>query len=245
MRNEDGDPTAIVSNAFRLDRELDFVRFFLQTLWRYETVYLEKPTEHVFGNFYHIYTSPWVINMWNILRNGRIRLYKFIQKKIIGGLECRPPLFEYEYANAKLQECKRVISSQMLDICASTPQLTGQIAFPHQIKQDFDLLKEGIQQMNLRDKMFKVHPQGTFLEPFKATGLDHLIGPLYELGRSDYGARLTQWAVDQLLFIARKIGTKQAITLAEELKEKLKDESNFQVWRDPCPTTAQLMALAK
>ena len=245
MRDEKGDPIADVSSALKLDQELDFVKFFLQILWRYETIYLKKPADNVFGNCYHIYTNPWVINMWNILRNCRIRLYKFIQKKINQGLECSLPLFSYEAAEARLQQCKMVISTQMLDICASTPQLTGQIAFPHQVKRDFDVLEGGVQTANLRDNMFAIHPQGTFLEPFKSTGLDHLIGPLYELGRSDFGPRLTQWAIDQLHFIARKIGTKQALTLAEELKEKLKDESNFQVWHDPCPTTAQLIALAK
>ncbi|KAL5455944.1 hypothetical protein PMIN06_004194 [Paraphaeosphaeria minitans] len=245
MQDEEGDPASIVSDIMKLDGELDLFKFMLQTLWRYEVVRLEGPADHVFGSFYHIYTNPWVTNMWNILRMCRIRLFKFVRAQVTKGLRYSPPRFSKEEAQVHLNACKDVISSQILDMCASTPQLTGQIAFPHQVKQDLDLLSKGIEAVNLRNKMFKIHAQGTFLEPFKSTGLDHLIGPLYEIGRNDYGPRLTRWAVDQLYFIARTIGTRQAITLAEELEEKLKNESNFLVWNDPCPNSAQLIALAK
>lgn len=244
MQNEGGDPVVLVSKALKLDRELDLAKFLLQTLWRYETVHLTETAEQVFGNYYHIYTNPWVINMWTIQRTCRIRLYKFIRTQVNIGQKNIPPLFPDEDAQSHLQACNDVISSQMLDICASTPQLTGQIAFPHQVKRDIDVLQNGVEAVNLRNKMFTIHPQGTFLEPFMSTGLGHLIGPLYEIGRSDFGPRLTQWAVDQLYFIARKIGTRQAIMLADELREKLKDESNFRVWHDPCPTSVQLAALA-
>ncbi|KAF1971377.1 hypothetical protein BU23DRAFT_180604 [Bimuria novae-zelandiae CBS 107.79] len=242
MANEEGDPVTLVSDILGLDCELGLVKFLLRTLWRYETVYLDKPAEHVFGHYYHIYTNAWVINLWTVLRICRIRLYKFVRAQVNKGLQCSPPLFSDEDAQKHLNTCKQVISSQMLDICASTPQLTGQIAFPHQVKRDVDFLKAGVETLNLRNKMFTIHPQGTFLEPFQSTGLDHLIGPLYELGRSDYGPRLTQWAIDQLYFIASRIGTRQAIYLAEELEQKLKDESNFRDWHDPCPTSAQLAA---
>lgn len=245
MQDGDGDPASIVSDILKLDDELDIIKFMLQTLWRYEIVRLERPAEHVFGNVYHIYTTPWVINMWNILRMCRIRLFNFMRAQVNKGLSCSPPRFSEEDAQIHLNTCKGVISSQMLDLCASTPQLTGQIAFPHQVKHDLDLLSKGVESVNLRNNKFKLHAQGTFLEPFKSTGLDHLIGPLYEMGRSDYGPRLTRWAVDQLYFIARTIGTRQAIMLAEELKEKLKDESKLMVWNDPCPSSAQLIALAK
>ncbi|KAF2441259.1 hypothetical protein P171DRAFT_93359 [Karstenula rhodostoma CBS 690.94] len=244
MQDEEGDPASIVSDILKLDGELDLIKFMLQTLWRYEIVRLEKPVEHVFGNVYHIYTNPWIASMWNILRMCRIRLFKFVRAQVSKGLRCSPPRFSEKDAQTHLDACKDVISSQMLDVCASTPQLTGQIAFPHQVKQDLDLLSKGIEAVNLRNNMFKLHAQGTFLEPFKSTGLDHLIGPLYEIGRSDYGPKLTRWAVDQLYFIARTIGTRQAIMLAEELEEKLKDESNFMVWNDPCPTSKMLIALA-
>jgi hypothetical protein len=245
MQDEDGDPRSIMSDILKLDGELGLIKFMLQTLWRYETVQLESPAEHVFGNFYHIYTNPWVINMWNILRMCRIRLFRFVRVQIKKGMECSPPLFSDEEAQTHLKKAKDVISSQILDMCASTPQLTGQVAFPHQVKQDFDSLRKGLKTVNLGNKMFKLHAQGTFLEPFKSTGLDHMIGPLYEIGRSDYGPRLTRWAVDQLYFVARKVGTRQAIMLAKELEEKLEDESNFMVWNDPCPTSQQLIALAK
>ncbi|KAL1591471.1 hypothetical protein SLS60_011971 [Paraconiothyrium brasiliense] len=245
MQDEGGDPVSRVADVLKLDTELDLIKFMLQTLWRYEIVQLKKPAEHVFGNVYHIYTNPWVINMWNILRTCRIRLFKFVRAQVNKGLQSSPPLFSYEEACAHISKCKDVISSQMLAICASTPQLTGQVAFPHQVKRDVNLLEKGLKAVNLRNRMFTIHPRGTFLEPFKSTGLDHLIGPLYEIGRSDYGPRLTRWAIDQLYFMARKIGTRQAISLAEELEGKLKDESNFMVWNDPCPTSAQLAALAK
>lgn len=244
MHDENRNPVTIVFDALKLDGELDSIKFLLQTLWRYETVYLDKSAESVFGYQYHIYTDPLVINMWNILRTCRVRLFKFIRAQVDKAQQHSPPLFSSEDAQAHINTCKAVISSQMLDMCASTPQLTGQIAFPRQIKRDLDFFKGGVETVNLRHKMFTVHPQGTFLEPFKSTALDHLIGPLYEIGRSDFGPRLTQWAVDQLFFIAGKIGSRKAVIMAEELKEKLKDESNFQVWHDPCPTSAQLAALA-
>lgn len=245
MQDETGDPVLLVTGVLKLDRELALFKFLLQTLWRYKTVRLENPAEHVFGNVYHIYTNPWVINMWNILRTCRVRLFKFVRAQVNRGLQSSPPRFSDEEAHAHLEMCKEVISSQILDMCASTPQLTGQVAFPHQVKQDIDLLGKGIEAVNLCNRMFTIHTQGTFLEPFKSTGLEHFIGPLYEIGRSDFGPRLTSWAVDQLYFIARTIGMRQAIMLAKELEEKLKDESNFQVWKDPCPTSKQLVALAE
>lgn len=245
MQDEDGDPASIVSDVLRLDGELDSLQFRLRTLWRYETMHLERPVKHVFGNVYHIYTNPWVINMWNLLRLGRIRLSKFVQTQIHKGLQCDPPRFSKQEAQDHLSACKDVISSQMLDICASTPQMTGQIAFPHQVKQEVDALSEGNKAVDSRTNMFKLHARGKFLEPFKATGLDQLIGPLYEIGRSNFGPKLTRWASDQLYFIARTIGTRQAIMLAKELEEKLKYETNFMVWNDPCPSAKMLIALAE
>ncbi|KAJ4301133.1 hypothetical protein N0V90_003223 [Kalmusia sp. IMI 367209] len=241
MQNTAGNPVTVVSDVLKLVHELDSMHFFLQTLWRYEVVYMDKPAEHVFGTFYHIYLNSWVVSMWNILRTCRVRLFKILRIQVNKGLRHYPPLFSVEDAEAHIKTCEEVIRTQILAICASTPQLTGQVAFPHQVKEG---LKGGVDSVDLHHKKFTIHPQDTFLEPFKATGLDHLIGPLYEVGRSDYGPELTEFVVHQLLFIARKIGTRQAILLAEELKEKLKQESAYKVWNDPCPSAAQLAALA-
>lgn len=50
------DPATMVGKALELDRELDSIEALLPNIWKYETVYLEKPAPHVFGNFYHICT---------------------------------------------------------------------------------------------------------------------------------------------------------------------------------------------
>lgn len=241
MQDTTGNPVTVVAEIYKLLHELDSMHFFLQSLWRYEMVQLKQPAEHVFDGTYHIYVNSWVANMWNILRTCKVRLYKILRIQVNKGLQNSPPLFSSEEGSSHLRTCEDVIRTQIMAICASTPQLTGQVAFPFQVKQNCG---GGVISLNLHDNKFAVHPQGTFLEPYKATGLDHLIGPMYEVGRSEYGPEITKFAIHQLFFIARKIGTKQAIVLGEQLKVKLRAETLLTAWHDPCPSTAQLRAIA-
>lgn len=70
------------------------------------------------------------------------------------------------------------------------------------------------------DARYQMHAPGTFLDPARPTGLYHLVWPLYAAGSSDLcSSKMRQYAIDMLYFIALRIGTRQAVVLAEGLRE--------------------------
>lgn len=53
--------------------------------------------------------------------------------------------------------------------------------------------------------------------------MHHLVWPLYAAGMSDLSSGdLRRWIINMLYFIALRIGTRQAVVLAETLKETQK-----------------------
>jgi hypothetical protein len=73
---------------------------------------------------------------------------------------------------------------------------------------------------NLQDEKFALHPAGTFLDPGRPTCMYHLIWPLYAVGMSEFSsAEMRTWVVEVLGFVALRIGSRQAVVLAERVSE--------------------------
>jgi hypothetical protein len=218
--NTISDPVSMVRAAISLDKELDDIKAFMPNIWKYETVYLEQPAKHVYGYSYHIYLDPWLVQMWNNLRSVRFGLHELIRVQILKGLGQLPPLFSRDEAVALIKVSEKIICSTSATICASIPQVTGQVPFPDLPSTKPSRNTSYADVFDSKDPKFKLHPQGTFLNPFRPSGLHNLIWPLYAIGETNLCSReLREWIIDQLSFVALTIGTRQAVVLANDLKE--------------------------
>lgn len=221
-RDKDGDPITMVTKAINLDRELDSIKALIPKVWQYETVHLERPSDYVHGSFYHIYMDPWITQMWNNLRLCRMHLYKVIRQQLWKGRMCSPPLFTKEEVAPQIAAAERIIRTTTAAICASVPQLTGMIIFPEWPTPKPRASPAGAQPdgTGRDDSRYQIHPPGTFLDPGRPTCMYHLSWPLYAAGSSDLsGSEMRQYAIDMLHFVALRIGTRQAVVLAEALKD--------------------------
>jgi hypothetical protein len=219
--NTTSDPISMVSAATNLDKELDEIKAFMPNIWKYETIYLEQPAKHGYGYSYHIYLDPWLVQMWNNLRAVRLILHKVIRAEILKGLERWPPLFERDEAAAQIKASEKIIRTTSADICASIPQVTGQVPFPDLPTTKPNVHTSCADVFDPQDPKFKPHPQGTFFNPFRPSGLHNLIWPLYAIGETSLCPReLREWVIEQLSFVTLMIGTRQAVVLANDLKER-------------------------
>jgi hypothetical protein len=221
-RDKDSDPVTMVTKAINLDRELDSIKALIPKVWQYETVHLEQPSDYVHGSFYHIYMDPWIAQMWNNLRLCRMHLYKVIRQQLWRGRACDPPLFTEEEVAPQIAAAEKVIRTTTAAICASVPQLTGMIIFPEWPAPKSRGSPAGLQPeiTGQEDSRYQIHPPGTFLDPGRPTCMYHLSWPLYAAGSSDLSSsEMRQYAIDMLHFVALRIGTRQAVVLAEALKD--------------------------
>lgn len=243
-QDKSSDPVTMVTRAIQLDHELDSIKALTPEVWQYETVYLGQPAEYVYGNSYHIYLDPWIAQMWNNLRSTHLRLHKVLYDQLRKGLEQDPPLFPLQETQRQFQASEQATRKSAADICASTPQLTGQVAFPDLPRRPppkpsptssspstsasapASLPPPPLRLFDPRQPKFKLHPPGTFTNPSRPTGMHHLIFPLYAVGQYEpVPPGLTQWAIDRLHFLAFAIGTRQPLVLAEGLKQILNSKS--------------------
>jgi hypothetical protein len=201
------DPVHMVNAAMAIDRELDAIKTLMPPIWHYQKHHLDTESEYLYGKVFSIYADPWITQMWNNLRSCRLYLYKIIRTNITKGcVEYNPPLFLLEQIRPQKEDAERTLRATAIAIIASVPQITGMIPFP---SQSIGRLSD-----------CTLHAPGTFLDPAKSPGMMHLIWPLYASCMFDfvtYGMR--KWVIEILHFIARKIGSRQAVVLAEELKE--------------------------
>jgi hypothetical protein len=211
-------PAKMAACALRLIHEFREVRALMPEIFRYEIVYLEPPTEYVFGNSYHIYLDPYILQFWNIFRSLQLGLHQVLRDQLQKGLAQSCPIFPMEETRRQLEISENVTQEISADICASTPQITGQIVFPSSPLW---------QSVDIQQSQYKLHPLGTFLGAAGPTGMYYLIYPLWASGQNDtVSPGLTQFAVDRLYFIAHTIGSRQAFVFAEDLRQKLRNSSD-------------------
>ncbi|KAJ4984497.1 hypothetical protein SVAN01_10049 [Stagonosporopsis vannaccii] len=221
-RDKDSDPITVVTKAISIDRELDSIKAHLPRTWHYDTVRLQQPSKYAHGSFYHVYADPWIAQMWNNLRLCRMHLYRVIREQLWKARACVPPLFSREEVEPQIAAAQAVIQTITASMCASVPQLTGMVTFSDYSTGGPSGLSAGsnAEAAGPNAARHQVHPPGTFLDPAKPTGMHHLIWPLYAAGSSDLSSNeMRQYAIDMLYFIALRIGTRQAVVLADHLKE--------------------------
>lgn len=216
------DPIAMLGRALQIDRELDEVKALMPSIWHYETVHLDTPSQHHYGEFYSVYIDPWIAQMWNNLRSCRMYLYKAVRENIKKGCEeYDPPLFSEAQVLPQKLGAEQVMRTTVAGIIASVPQITGMIPFPGASEYHaFASKTPGAPEVSTRTSRYALKPPGTYLDPAKSPGMVHLIWPLYAAGQSDMATfEMREWCVETLRFIARSIGTRQAVVLADELRE--------------------------
>ncbi|KAH9867264.1 hypothetical protein IAQ61_007856 [Plenodomus lingam] len=217
------DPKTMLARALQIDRELDEVKALMPSIWHYETVHLNTPSPYHYGAFYSVYIDPWIAQMWNNLRSCRMYLYKAVRENLKKGCEAYdPPLFSEAEALPQKLGAEQVMHATVAGIIASVPQITGMLPFPRASEyRSFTASQPPTAAPRARiSARPALQPPGTFLDPAKSPGMMHLIWPLYAAGQSDLATyEMREWCIATLQFIARRIGTRQAVVLAEELKE--------------------------
>jgi hypothetical protein len=200
------DPVYMVDAAMAIDGELDAIKMLMPPIWHYQNHLLEEGSKYMYGKVYSVYADPWIAQMWNNLRSCRLYLYKIIRTNIQKGCEeYSPPLFSADHIQLQKEAADRTLSATAIAIIASVPQVTGMIPFSSQPHTDLSNCT--------------LHAPGTFLGPAKSPGMMHLIWPLYATCIFSFTpSSMRQWVIEILHFIARSIGSRQAIVLAEELK---------------------------
>jgi hypothetical protein len=209
------DPKTMVGKALNLDRELDKIKALMPSVWEYEKVHLEQASEHLYGKLYHIYLDPWIAQMWNNVNSCRICLFKIVRENLTRGwIQSNPPVFtqeEYNSIKASAEDTSRATAAAII---ASVPQITGMIPFP-----DLSTAKRRASDpaQSLR---YTICPPGTYIDTAHSTHMLHLIWPLYAAGGLELTtSEMRSWIIDILLYVALRIGNRQAVVLADELKE--------------------------
>jgi hypothetical protein len=155
--------------------------------------------------------------MWNNVSSCRICLFKIIRENLNKGrVLYDPPLFskeEYDSIKAAAENTSRATAAS---IVASVPQITGMIPFP-----DPESAKRRATDPKTAEPspVHELCPPGTYIHTKSSTHMVHLIWPLYAAGGLDLmSSEMRQWTIDILHYIALRIGNRQAIVLADELK---------------------------
>ncbi|KAH4217285.1 hypothetical protein HBH98_029380 [Parastagonospora nodorum] len=217
-RDNDADPKTMVIAAMNLDREIDEINALMPSVWDFEVVHLEQSSEHLHGKVYHIYLDPWIAQMWNNVKSCRLCLFKIVRENLNKGwAQHDPPLFtqnEYEAVKSTAEEISRCT---VAEIVASVPQIIGMVPFP-----DVDTARRRASDPNIdvTSPAHKIRPPGTFIDATRSTHMLHLIWPLYAAAGLDLvTSEMRQWSIEILHYIALRLGNRQAVVLADELKE--------------------------
>ncbi|KAH7402137.1 hypothetical protein DE146DRAFT_456302 [Phaeosphaeria sp. MPI-PUGE-AT-0046c] len=221
-QDRDSDPNSMVNTALDLDRELNDIKALMPTVWDSERISLESPSEHLYGNVYDIYLDPWIAQMWNNLTSCRINLFKVVQTNLAKGMLFEPPLFAQEEHAELGTRALQIQMESVQAIVAAVPQITGMIPFPDPQTARRRASDPTISISEETGAMKGVSQPGTYLDPTQSTQMVHLIWPLYDAAKLPFASKeMVQWAIGILHFIALRIGNRQAVVLADELKEQL------------------------
>ncbi|KAF1920230.1 hypothetical protein BDU57DRAFT_525360 [Ampelomyces quisqualis] len=209
------DPKTMVERALNLDHELDKIKALMPNVWDYEKVYYENSSHYLYGELYHIYLDPWIAQMWNNVHSCRLCLLKIVRENLtMGWVNSDQPLFskeEHDSIKVAAEEKSRATAAAII---ASVPQITGMIPFP-----DLSTAKRRASDpaQSLR---YTICPPGTYIDTAHSTHMLHLIWPLYAAGGLELTtAEMRQWIINILHHVALRIGNRQAVVLADELKE--------------------------
>jgi hypothetical protein len=229
-QDKQADPRTLVEMALTIDRELDELKKVMPRIWKCEVIRLEHPTEDFPGEWYHIALDPWIAQMWNNIASARLSLYNVVRENLARGwTQFSPTIFsqsEYENTKAMAEQAVRYTAASVV---ASVPQITGMIPFPDLVTAQ---RRASNPDHDESSPSYTMRPPGTFLKPSQPTQIVNIIWPLYAASQPDLIRPETrQWSIDMLHFVALRIGSRQAVVLAEELKE---------IQRNGQPTTSSV-----
>lgn len=211
------DPVKLIQRALECDRDLDQLQKWVPDAFAYHTIHLPESMNQPFGDRYHVYPDPWIAQNWNHMRSIRIELQRTIVsqvEKAKGGMtgQVKP-----ENLSSYLAASKQVMLACSEAIFASTPQVIGQVPFPDTAHSAEILTKTLRGSPYPEAPITNLKPPGTFFR--SPTSMYHHVWPLYLAGVSQEGSnKRTKWAIEILHFLARKLGTRQAIAVAEDLE---------------------------
>ena len=221
-QDNQSDPITMINTAVKIDEDLNRGKPHMPSIWHFDVVKLEKPSEHHRGNFYYVYTDPWIAQMWNNLKCVQIYLYKNMRKNVVRSYkEHDPPLLPMDEVESLIKTTDQLIRAAIDDIIASVPQVTGMIPFPKIPTPKGTATSTP--PMTRQLSTYEIHPPGTFLDPSRCPRMIHLIWPMYTIGLLEQcSEEIRQWCVEILQFVALRIGIRQAVFFAEELKKHQK-----------------------
>jgi hypothetical protein len=164
----------------------------------YTTVTLEEPSDEVFGDYYHVYSSIWSASVWNWYRCVRILVNEILIDQMSHVLQ-HPEEYPSSWDKVSLYQNQIVTSNATLtqlsrDICASVPFFLG-----YSVKSS--------------DRASRPPP--------KAVSGSLLLWPLYIAACTFLVSdELLGWVAGRLRMIADVMGIRQAVPLAHTLRLK-------------------------
>ncbi|KAF1953840.1 hypothetical protein CC80DRAFT_476676, partial [Byssothecium circinans] len=166
-------PIEGIERALRINRDLDNVQADIPDAWRYRTVHLEQPSQHVFGDYYDIYSDCWSVQVWNHLRLCRMTLHRYLRAQLTIQTQQKPLQRPMDDIMRQIDESERLSLECMSGICATIPQLTGQIPFPSRDPSSSQSLRAFPLPSQKLDEQSEsqLRPPGFYLHPSRPTGL--------------------------------------------------------------------------
>ena len=193
--------------SIELDGKLQTLDFELPPYWQFTTVFLDYPSEQVFGLHYNFYPNPRVCQARNILRVLRILLNEFLVEKCSSSLIGDRYLSLIEVAHDNIE----ILTS---DICACVPQYVDcDSAARHRLSDHRDP---------------GAAASGHSHSPEHQIECYTLIFPLYIAGRSQGAPDVKSWIIRKLHHISSHFYVRNAGIVAKVLERG--DEDTTSPW---------------
>lgn len=221
---EDCDPLLTIQTAIEHDRGLDQLQRTVPDAFAYQTIHLPDSMTQPFGDRYHVYQDPWIAQNWNHLRSIRIELQGNIISQVERVKDRIPGDLEPANLSSYLTASKQVVLACSDAIFASTPQVIGQVPFPDTTSFGQNAARSVNGSAYPEISTVDLQPPGTFFR--SPTTMHQHVWALYRAGQTQKSPnKRTKWVIEILHFLARKLGTQQAIVIAEDLEGSA--ERNF------------------
>lgn len=205
------DDDEILAKAVYLDAGFAELSRNVESGWQYRVVTVEGRSSHHFENYHHEYPAEHIAQMWNVLRLTRILLnqviHEYSARKMAAQAEDRELLLSPQEKSAS------TIRSLGSDICASVPQFIGDVADPPFSKiPATKSFASRLQRSRLADATQHL-PCYRLIYPLYIAALSRLSLP-----------SLTQYAIEQLRFMAEYHAIENAAKVADILESGEKRE---------------------
>ena len=176
-----------LKQAADLDREFVMLTESMPPDWEYMSVYPGAPSDGVFEQHFDTYKHHFITQTWNVMRVMRILLNDIIRTYWLNGAA---PSGENEPL-PPYNTIQSTIDGLARDICASAPQYTKRTAAIHK-RVEFSATEK----LRCYTLIFPLYVAGMYASP---------------------DTKITLWIIQELQFMARKIGLRNADIVADIL----------------------------